>query len=539
MDLDQGTVRAPAFLSSLLSRIPRIARRYPAYEHALAICLGLLVLAVHDVGNLLGRSYWVDETWVAVTTRFPLSDLPTIGSSTPIGWSVALRLVTTGRSQTSRLLPLAFAGAAVVVAYWLARGLAWRRRDVAVVAGILAAAAVLLVPAMLVRDDLKQYTADACMALLTLAVTARLERNWSRRGLAALSAAVCGGMLFSHTVAFVGVAAFGAVCAVQLARREWTRLVEATLAGAGTAVLMAVVYVAFDARAANTALVGYWRGYFVPLNEGAAASERFVADRLAAVPASAGLGPGWLETLLFLAGVVTLFRLGRPATALAVTAVWPEMLAAAALKKYPFLDQRTSTFLFVLTAAVAAIGVAGLCAYLRPRLNGALTASLAVAAVVAFAVHVQPVPRAETIPVEDIGPQTRFVAAHAAPDDVILVNLPGNWGFAYYWTVGKPSRRATAAVIPGYEAYWPDQPRIVVARDRTEAGIDQALGEALSRMPHRAGARLWLVRIHMLPTEQEAWRVALRRRGVAATPTGRHGLSVIRVTRPQRGPRTL
>jgi hypothetical protein len=34
---------------------------------------------------------------------------------------------------------------------------------------------VLLVPAMLVRNDLKQYTADACFALLTLAITARTE----------------------------------------------------------------------------------------------------------------------------------------------------------------------------------------------------------------------------------------------------------------------------------------------------------------------------------------------------------------------------
>ena len=48
---------------------------------------------------------------------------------------------------------------------------------------------------MLVRNDLKQYTADACTALLTLALTSRLEREWSRRTLIGLSVAVWAGML--------------------------------------------------------------------------------------------------------------------------------------------------------------------------------------------------------------------------------------------------------------------------------------------------------------------------------------------------------
>jgi len=104
---------------------------------------------------------------------------------------------------------------------------------------------------MLVRDDLKQYTADACMALLVLALTSRLEREWSRLGLVALSTAVWGGMLFSDASAFAGVAAFGAVCVVQFAQRAWRLLAEVAAVGAGTAVLMLGVYEGFDARAAS------------------------------------------------------------------------------------------------------------------------------------------------------------------------------------------------------------------------------------------------------------------------------------------------
>ena len=213
------------------------------------LLLGLLVLVVHDVGYLLRLPFWNDEAWVAVTTRFPLSQLPATTSSTPIGWSVLMRLLTVPGEQTSRLLPLAFAGAAVVIAYWFGRELGWPRREASVAAGLLAGAAVLLVPAMLVRDDLKQYTADACMALLVLALTSRLEREWSRPGLVVLSAAVWAGMLFSDAAAFVGAAAFGAVCVVQLARRAWRRLAEVSAVGAGTAVLMIGVYEGFDARA--------------------------------------------------------------------------------------------------------------------------------------------------------------------------------------------------------------------------------------------------------------------------------------------------
>jgi hypothetical protein len=118
-----------------------------------------------------------------------------------------------------------------VIAYWLGRGLAWRRPGAAHAAGTLAAVAVLLPPAMLVRDDLKQYTADACAALLTLAMMSRLERHWSRRALGALAATVVVGMLFSDAASFAGAAAFVAICAVELARRYWRRLAEAAATG--------------------------------------------------------------------------------------------------------------------------------------------------------------------------------------------------------------------------------------------------------------------------------------------------------------------
>jgi hypothetical protein len=527
---DDGAGGRPARLRDRLSRGRLLAL-------TLVLAPALLVLVVHDVGYLLRTPFWTDETWVAATTRFGLAQLPQTTSSTPIGWSALLRLVTVGGTQVSRLLPLAFAGAAVAVAGWLGRGIGWRVRGAPAAAGLLAAAGALLAPGMLRRDDLKQYTADACLALLALAVTSRLERDWSRRWLAGLSVAVWGGMLFSDAVAFIGIAAFAGVVGVQLARRAWRRLAEAAVAATVTAVLMAVVYEAFDARAVLPGLTysPHFRNFYLPVGQGWHASITFLGERFEDVRGYFGLGPLWLAALLFVAGLVTIFRLGRPATAVALAMLWPEMLALSALHKYPFLDSRTSTFLFAVTVVTAAIGVAGVCCLLRPWLKGALAATAAVAAVAAFTLGAQPHLRAHPIPGGhgDVRGQTQYVAAHAAPGDVILVNLSSNWGFAYYWPAGRPSIRPDAAVLQEYEAYFPGQPRIVVAFNRDSASVSAALSRALAQARQRAAARpgacirIWLVRTHASPDELTAWRAGLAQRGLQLTHVGNAGLSVV------------
>jgi hypothetical protein len=509
-----------------------VAARRLTPEHLAVLALGLLVVVVHNVGYMLRQPFWTDEAWVAVTTRFPLSQLRETTSSTPIGWSVLLRLFTERGEQTGRLLPLVFAGAAVIVAYWLGRGIGWTRREISVAAGLLTAIAVLLVPAMLVRDDLKQYTADACLSLLVLMLTSRLERDWSRGGLVGLSVSVWGGMLFSDAVAFVGAAAFGALFAVQLCRQAWGRLAETAVTGACTAVFMVAVYKAFDVGADVPGLKAYWRAFYLPAANGLHADLEFMISRFHAVGPYFGLGPGWLALPLVAAGLITMFRLGRPATAVAVAILWPELLALSALRQYPFLDLRTSTFLFAITAAVAAIGLAGFCSLLRPRFKGLLAVGLAALALAAFAAGTQPYVRSRTIPNEDVRDQIRYIVAREGRDDVILVNLSSNWGFANYWPVGDPARRQDTAVLQGYEAYFPDQPDIVVARNRDPAAIDGALAQALALARQHTCSRIWLVRTHLLAQEQVAWRVALRQQKLTVARTGRHGLSVIQIGGP-------
>ncbi len=527
---DAMAAQSTAAAAGPRARMRRTLPWWRIAEHLAVLLLASLVLVVHDVGYLLRQPFWNDEAWVALTTRFSLSQLPATTGSTAIGWSVLERLLTVPGEQTSRLLPLAFAGAAVVAAYWFGRGLGWRRPRDAVIGAVLAGLAVLLAPAMLVRDDLKQYTADACLALTVLALTSRLERTWSRRGLVALSTAAWGGMLLSDASAFAGATAFAALCVIQLARRSWRQLAEAAAAGGATAILMLGVYKAFDARATGPALTAWWSGSFLPVSKGLHANMAFVTSRFSAAGAYFGLGPAWLALPLVLAGLVTIFRLGRPATALTVAGLWPVMLTLSAARRYPFLDLRTSTFLFAVTAAVAAIGVAGACSLLPPWFRGTLPlwVALAVAAFV-FVMPAQPYVRSHTITNEDVRDQTRYVAAHAVHGDVILVNQNSSWGFAYYWTVGTPARRADAAVLQGYEPYFPSEPDIVVARNRDSAGVDAALAQALALARQRACGSIWLVRSHVNPTEQKAWQITMRQRKLTATPVGHAGLSVVNV----------
>ena len=97
--------------------------------------------------------------------------------------------------------------------------------------------------------------------------------------------------------------------------------------------------------------------------------------------------------------------------------------------------------------------------------------------------------------------------------------------FAYYWPDGIPARRADAAVLQGYEAYFPDQPDIVVAHGRDSAGVEAALSRAIAR--EHACSKIWLVRTHMTAAEQHSWTRALHLHRMTTTPVGHAGLNVI------------
>jgi hypothetical protein len=138
---------------------PRPVVAWIAQGAAVAALLVVAMLARRP-GWMLDRSYWLDEGWVADSLRAPLHQLLFVSSSTPIGWILLLCAVPRiGAPEHLRLLPLAFGVAGVVPAYLLGRVVG---RAPAMAAGLAAA----IGPVALMPHGLKQYTADAFVALL-------------------------------------------------------------------------------------------------------------------------------------------------------------------------------------------------------------------------------------------------------------------------------------------------------------------------------------------------------------------------------------
>lgn len=212
---------------------------------------------------------------------------------------------------------------------------------------------------------------------------------------------------------------------------------------------------------------------------------------------------------------------------MAVGVLWAEMVVLSALRKYPFLDERTGTFLFVVTITVASVGVVGSCLLVRRWLTAAGAVALALGLAVTFVVHVQPAIRAHAIPTEDLARPVAYVAAHRKPSDVILVNAISNFGFAYYWPYGRPSAVDSTQVFQGYLAVFPAQPRIVIARASSVSAVRDALDSALALAGSQPGVRIWVIRSHLGVREAYAWQVTLAALGRHLTPVGPRGLAVI------------
>ena len=519
-----GWVRLRGLTTLLPSSGSPTEAHWRSWEYLLVAALAGLVFVVHDVPWVLAQPFWLDESWVAISTRIPVTEVPDHTSATPVGFALLMRAVSWTGDQGHRLLPLAFSAGSVAAAYCLARLLAWRDRRQAVLAAVLAAGAALLVPAALFRNDLKQFTAEAFAALTVLALTANVERRWTRRSLVALAAGVVAAKLLAHTVVFVGSAAFFSLAVVAAAGRRWRRAGEVLAAGAAAAVGVVGVYLAFDRRSDTAELQEYWKDFFPPRDRGWSGFQDYLVDHFEQIRPYLGLGDTWLTALLVLAGIVTLALAGRRAVALAVPVLLVEMLVAGATKQYPLLDLRTSHFLLVTVAVVAALGVAGI-AVLAGRVT--FVASVGVAAIAGglYLNEAEPHLRGRTsIPASDVPSQVRYIEEHRRPGDAIAVNLRGGFGFGYYWSADRPRLTPQHSLLQGWSVSYPASSGIVVARKGSYPAVVAALRGAW-RIAREGSGRMWIVRSFTL---FEAWAPALDRYTVTTLDVGEEPLLLAR-----------
>lgn len=478
--------------------------RWDRWDCVLVIGAVVATFGVHPLHLVLSRPYWLDEAWVAVLTRIPLSHLGRLSSSTPIGFVTLLRLVPGSGPQRARLVVLAFSAATAATAYVLVRGCRWASKAPGRVAATAAALVVMLAPLSLERNDLKQYTCDAFCALVVLAVAVRVDRPGERVPVWWLSVAVLVVLPFSSTSAFVSVAAFAGVLGSALTTRSRRRITEVLVTGAATGIALAAFFVAVIVPNTNAKLRDYWDRYY--LNGSPMHILHASWARLSALDAALGMR-AIVFVVLFVAGLVVLVAVKARAAAIAAVVLWIEMVLAARLRRYPFLDQRTSHFLLVSSLVVCAIGAAGLAlaAYRWNRVVGGVVAVfLAVSFTQGFHAHV----RTLNIPHEDARAQTAYVAAHHGANDVILVNQSGAFAFSYYWPHGSISTETDDKLSQGFFARVSGLDALY-ASGRTDADVLAALREATDRLRVAGpGSHLFVVRSHLNSGEVIAWHNA-------------------------------
>jgi hypothetical protein len=97
------------------------------------------------------------------------------------------------------------------------------------------------------------------------------------------------------------------------------------------------------------------------------------------------------------------------------------------------------------------------------------------------------------------------------------VAMLSSWGFGYYWPHGHPVRRHVTSNLQQFVVVYPNQPRILVATDRTRAAVDAVLNRAAGLLAGRGhSARIWVLHQHESATELQAYQDAAVRLGFSS-----------------------
>jgi hypothetical protein len=391
---------------------------------------------------------------------------------------------------------------------------------------------VLLAPMFARVMELKPYALDAFVTLVMFLLLARLESEWSRGRLLAIATGGVVATLFSHTAVFVTAAVLGSSLIATTMRREWRKAIEVLGAGAVSMVGIAIVFFVFVQRHQNDSLRAFWTGSFLPTDAGPSGARHWLAPRVDEILPLLGTRHVLAAIVMVVAGIATLLWIKRVALALAAPLLVVIAMVASAMRKYPFLEPRTSAFWLVAILVLMAIGAAGIVTRLA-RLHFALgiVALVVVASVGMW--QAQPLGGDAIVP-EPLRDEIHYLDKHQRPGDIVLVSLPSSYGFAFY---ERSIRFAVVGVshpaigFPDFRVTFPDDP-IVVARGREESDVRAALDEATRLMQQRHAARMWIVLSHTMSREQDAWRKALANARIefrVRRPPHFEGLALLRV----------
>lgn len=490
-------------MTSLLARPVHVAatrqrrRLGRGATFAIVVMAALVVTAAtHDIGYLLTSPLSGDESWVVIAKLFPLSDLPTLSSSAPVGFNLLVQAFGVLGLTGGRILVQLFAAGSIVAAFYLGRRSPVRPpRAGATLTGIVAAVTIAVTPATLIRVDVKHYSADAFVTLTIAFLMLRYVQTRSKATLAVLTVVSAVSLLIAFATLFAASAAFLALLVDALITRTGVR--RALIAGATSAAGLALCYFLFSSHGDIPALRKFW-AYEYPA--GILALPHFVASRLIQIDTLAAFRTVFVIVPLVIVTIVVAIRRRAWAFALYLPTMFVIMCVLGLAQRYPLLEGRTSNFFVIAGSLFAGLGAFWLLGWAAERLSdavglrgrswtrftGLISGILVAAVLVGLAI---PTFRAHPLPGYDTANQAEYVESHLKPHDLVLFNDLASYQLALTWKLDTPSWCPDDTAWTGYYICYPDSPRIKGFGSLAEAYRD--IDEHLAKYP---GSRVWLIR---------------------------------------------
>ncbi len=468
--------------------------RWPTF--AIVVVASLLVTAVtHDLGYLLSWPLSGDESWVVLAKLFPLSDLPTLSSSAPVGFNLLVQAFAVFGLTGGRILVELFAAASIVAAFYVGRLSPVRPARVgATLTGAVAAGIIAFAPATLVRVEVKHYSADAFVTLTIIYLMLRYLQTRSTTTLVILTAVSALGLLVAFGTVFAASAAFLSILVSAIITRAGVR--RALIAGALAAVGLGACYLLFSSHGDIPALREFW-AYEYP--KSVLDLPHFIAGRSLQVQTLAAFRSVFVIVPLVVVSIVVALRRRAWAFAVYLPAMFAIMCVIGLARHYPLLEGRTSNF-FVITASLfAGLGAFWAAGWAAERLadsgrfgggwrplTGVVSAVVVGAVLVGLAV---PSLRAHPLPVYDTANQSAYVESHLEPHDLVLFNDLAGYQLALTWKLDAASWCPDDTAWTGYYVCYPGSTRIRGFGSLAQAY--QAIDDHLREFP---GSRVWLIR---------------------------------------------
>ncbi len=403
------------------------------WERTTLAVLLLLGVVLRIRQYLTDRSLWLDEAMLTLGILHHnfaglLQQPMEYQQSAPIGYLFSVKAFTLllGDSEyTLRLFSL-LAGCAALL---LIARLAWQHLDKT--GAIIAVALFACAPSLVYyTSEAKQYMGDVLVSLLFLCLFFRtIQKPAAARDFLLLGVAGTLLLWFSHPSVFVA-ASVGLILFVNYwVNKDKQRMLWMALCGVTWGISLAILYVVnLRYLAASEFFLNYWQGGFLPLPLNPAWFVKIWAGLLQD-PLGMQVLP-WLAFLIFLAGIVFLFRRDWRLGAVALSPL-PVALVASALHKYSLLGRMLlfATPLFIL---ILAGGVDGLASLLKNRyLSHGSRLILAAYLIwtplnVSFAEFVQPKMR------ENIKPTLEYLSEYRKPGDTLYVYYNAAPAFRFY-----------------------------------------------------------------------------------------------------------